>query len=142
MSGKIFYILLVICFFGLIVSVIAGALDYRGTTFYGREQFDTFEQAQEYQTKIITEAQRVGAKVDEFTLSVQSPPKVGWRVKMPQTIWDKNHEDFLYGERGSSITSAKIFSVVAWITLVIWLLVVLGVILFPKWFERWRKNAA
>jgi hypothetical protein len=133
MIRKIIYIVvfLGICTF---MSLSASSVfDYRGTTYYvDDERFENFQQAQEYQANIVDEAQKVGAKVDDFTMTIQSPPTVSWRVRMPQSIWDNNQVDFKYGERLTRIESAKIQS--------IGLMVLCGVIsLFGAWYIFIRK---
>jgi hypothetical protein len=112
MFSKIFAIILVVSMFGGFGVGVIYAFNERGQTFYGTETFETYQQEVDYLNKIISEAQLVGAKVNDFNLSIQSPPKVEWQVRMPQNIWDNNTQDFKYGERLTLIHTARVTEIV------------------------------
>jgi hypothetical protein len=85
----------VVVLLGLATIGLFSTLPY---TFSGTETFDTFAEAQQFQSEFVAEAERVGAAVLSFDLSITSPPKVKFQAAMP------NKEEFKYGGRAASFT--------------------------------------
>lgn len=89
-------------------------------TWVGTEEFNTYEEAENYQNNVALEAQRVGAKF-KSTLSVQSPPVLSFWVSLPEL------KDFAYGkvkmEENTYNQSALTFGagIAVFIIMVIWI---------------------
>ena len=126
MIGKIIrsvvgsFMLLVLVFYGL---GTLGALPHK---FVGEEVFTTFEEAQVFQAEVVQEAERVGASIRSFDLSISSSPKVRYEVYMP------GDSKFKYGER---LISFGVIGLAQGLTslVILWVLVSLNIY---TWKER------
>jgi hypothetical protein len=84
-----------------VMSGPALSLSKIGRYYFGEEKFNTLDEVYDYQTKVLGEADRVGADIDHFTISVESPPSVNWMIIAPATRGGFFATgDFAYGKLG------------------------------------------
>ena len=102
MIGKIITSVVITIMILFAILFVIGNLGAMSHKFTGNETFATFEDAQQFQTELVNEAERVEASVESFDLSIMSPPKVFYQVYMPTP------EEFKYGERLLSVVSVSI----------------------------------
>ena len=126
---KIFYVIFVVVLFCIVGFGALNVIDTRSCTFYDKKEFMNIQEAQDYQNDILIEAQKIGAIVRESIISVTSPPTVEWYVVMPYNIYDKDPFDFKYGDRISTINSAKEGNIIVSIVLVAGVIVLIVTII-------------
>lgn len=101
-------LLIIAVFSGFSVAMIAMFAEYT-YTYIGHKEFETLEDAYNFQQEVTNEALRIDAKVENVGISVKSPPTVSWKIQLNQpTIFhiNDNHE-FAYGSKRVSKGEAQ-----------------------------------
>jgi hypothetical protein len=108
MSGKIIgNILITIATLLFIIVGFAGmqSLSQAPRRYSETKSFNTLEEAQVYQTQIISETLSRGGKVVSSDLTVASPPNLTWEIILPGNEWIPSKvEPFPYGHNTGLIT--------------------------------------
>ena len=88
----------------------AGIFQTTDRMFQESKAFPTYQEAIIYQNEVITEAQRLGADVNEFTITITSPPTISFTVTMPFiSNWDTSDiTPCTYGERVRTTNSVRV----------------------------------
>lgn len=110
--------------------LVVGSVGSYDHLFTGREEFDTLEEAYQFQKEIIDVAQSIGADVYKSSLSVLSPPTIEYRVYVQD-----HSTSFPYGERNMS--TVGVYTLQAMLTVAF--IAVISMFAMTFWRQGWEE---